>query len=95
MKKLYSQNNITRRFQLEFEFSNLTQDNLSISDFYFTFMNLWTEYIDIIYASLSPEDLAIVQILHETSRRDQFLMKLRFDFDATCFSLMNHDLVSS
>ncbi|XP_014496993.1 uncharacterized protein LOC106758580 [Vigna radiata var. radiata] len=34
LKKIYSQNNAARRFQLEHNIANFKQDSLSISDFY-------------------------------------------------------------
>jgi len=45
LKKIYSQQNTTRRFQLKHELSTLQQDSLSISDFYSRFTNLWIEYV--------------------------------------------------
>lgn len=68
LKKLYSQNNNARRFQLEHELATLQQDSLSISDFYSCFMNLWAEYTDIVYATLPPEGLLSVQAVHETTQ---------------------------
>ena len=58
-------------------------------------MNLWAEYTDIIYATLSPEGLSSVQNVHETTKRDQFLMKLRSEFEGTRSNLMNRDPVPS
>ncbi|XP_071718412.1 uncharacterized protein [Rutidosis leptorrhynchoides] len=75
LKKLHSQNNTARRFQLEHEIDIIQQDSLSISDFYSCFMNLWAEYTDIVYSTLSPEGLISVQAIHKTTKRDQFLMK--------------------
>ena len=86
LKKIYSQQNTARRFQLEHELSTLQQDSLSISDFYSRFINLWTEYIDIVYAGLPSEGLSSV---HETTQHDQFLMKLRPEFEGTRSNLMN------
>ncbi|CAB4267454.1 unnamed protein product [Prunus armeniaca] len=40
LKKIYSQRNITRRFQLEHELAALQHDSFSISDFYSRFTNL-------------------------------------------------------
>ncbi|XP_071728389.1 uncharacterized protein [Rutidosis leptorrhynchoides] len=95
LKKLHSQNNTARRFQLEHEIAIIQQDSLSISDFYSCFMNLWAEYTDIVYSTLPPEGLISVQAVHETTNRDQFLMKLRFDFETTRSNLMNRDPVPS
>ncbi|KAF8395110.1 hypothetical protein HHK36_019051 [Tetracentron sinense] len=83
LKKLYSQHNTARWFQLEYDLANLQQDNLSISDFYTSFMNLWVEYTDIVYATLPPEGRSSVQSVHETTKRDQFLKKLRSEFEGT------------
>ena len=66
---------------------------MSIQEFYSSFENLWTEYTDIVYASVSPEVLITVQNVHETSKRDQFLMKLRGEYEAIRSNLMNRDLV--
>jgi len=81
LKKIYNQNNTTRRFQLEHEIAIFHHDSLSISDFYSHFMNLGVEYTDIVYKDLSTEGKIAVQNVHETTKRDQFLMKLRFDFE--------------
>ncbi|KAL3514207.1 hypothetical protein ACH5RR_026924 [Cinchona calisaya] len=95
LKKLYSQHNTARRFQLEHELATIQQGSLSISDFYSSFMNLWAEYTDIVYANLPPEGLSSVQLVHETTKKDQFLMKLRSEFESTRSSLMNREPVPS
>lgn len=56
LKKLYSQNNTARRFQLEHELASLQQDSLSIFDFYSCFH----ESLDWIYR---------YRLCHFTSRR--------------------------
>ena len=58
-------------------------------------MNLWAEYTKIIYATLPPEGLNSVQFVHETTKRDQFLMKLRSEFESTRSNLMNREFVPS
>ena len=70
LKKLYSHHNNARRFQLEHELASLQQGSLSIFYFYSSFMNLWAEYIDIIYATLPSEGLSFIQSVHETTKRD-------------------------
>jgi hypothetical protein len=55
LKKVYSQNNAARRFQLEHEIAIFQQESLSISEFYSHFMNLWSEYTNIVYQGLSTE----------------------------------------
>ncbi|WVZ17516.1 hypothetical protein V8G54_010498 [Vigna mungo] len=95
LQKIYSQNNAARRFQLEHNIANFKQDSLSISDFYSQFMNLWAEYTDIVYANLPSEGLNFVQTIHDITKRDQFLMKLRSDFEGIRSNLMHRDLVPS
>ncbi|KAL3531298.1 hypothetical protein ACH5RR_010620 [Cinchona calisaya] len=58
-------------------------------------MNLWAEYTDIVYANLPPEGLSSVQLVHETTKKDQFLMKLRSEFESTRSSLMSREPVPS
>ncbi|CAL8168003.1 unnamed protein product [Prunus armeniaca] len=95
LKKIYSQQNTARWFQLEHELAAFQQDSLSISDFYSRFTNLWAEYTDIVYADLPSEGLSSVQSIHETTQRDQFLMKLRPEFEGTRSNLMNRESVPS
>ena len=52
-------------------------------------MNRWAEYTDIVYEDLSNEGQIAVQQVHETTKRDQFLMKLRSDFEGIRSNLMN------
>lgn len=58
-------------------------------------MNLWAKYTDIVKATLPPEGLSSVKSTHETTKRDQFLMKLRSEFEGTQSNLMNRELVPS
>jgi hypothetical protein len=66
---------------------------MSIQEFYSSFVNLWAEYTDIVYASVPPEGLIAIQRVHETNKRDQFLMKLRGEFEAIKSNLMNREPV--
>jgi len=75
--------------------STLQHDSLSISDFYSRFINLWIEYTNIVYAGLPSEGLSSVQSVHETTQRDQFLMKLRPEFEGTKSNMMNREFVPS
>nr|GMC49703.1 Retrovirus-related Pol polyprotein from transposon TNT 1-94 [Ipomoea batatas] len=95
LKKVYIQNNSARRFQLELELGQLSQGSMSIQEFYSSFETLWVEYTDIVYANVPPEGLSAVQSVHETSKRDQFLMKLRGEFETIRSNLMNRELVPS
>jgi len=58
-------------------------------------MNLWAEYTGIVYKDLSVEGQTAVQIVHETTKRDQFLMKLRSDFEGIQTNLMNRAVFPS
>jgi hypothetical protein len=89
LKKVYYQDNNARRFQLENDISNYSQSNLSIQEYYSGFQNLWAEYTDIIYAQIPAESLSVIQKVHEQSKCDQFLMKLRSEFEITRSNLMN------
>ena len=89
LKKVYNQDNTARRFQLEYDIANYSQGNLSIQDYFSKFQSLWAEFIDIVYAKVPTESLSDVQEVHEQSKRDQFLMKLRSEFEAICSNMMN------
>ncbi|KAJ0014387.1 hypothetical protein Pint_21634 [Pistacia integerrima] len=67
LKKVYNQDNIARRSQLEYEISSYTQE----------------------------DSLSVVQEIHAQSKRDQFLMKLRPEFEAIRSNLMNRNPVPS
>ncbi|XP_010266766.1 PREDICTED: uncharacterized protein LOC104604200 [Nelumbo nucifera] len=89
LKKVYNQTNSARRFQLECEIVDYTQGSLSIQDYYSRFQNLWVEFSDIVCAAVSKVSLADVLVVYEISKRDQFLMKLRSDFENAHSNLMN------
>ncbi|XP_042954576.1 uncharacterized protein LOC122290986 [Carya illinoinensis] len=89
LKKVYNQDHTARRSQLEYEIASYTQGNLSIQDYFSGFNNLWGEFTDIIYAKVPEEYLSVVQEVHAQSKRDQFLMKLRPEFEVTHSNLMN------
>jgi len=95
LKTNYSQNNSAREFQLEHEISVYRHESLSISELYFHFMNLWAEYTGIVYKDLSVERQTVVQTFNESTKRDQFLMKLRFDFEGIQTNVMNKAIVPS
>ncbi|KAH1215196.1 hypothetical protein GmHk_13G036395 [Glycine max] len=95
LKKIYNQNNTARMFQLEHEIVIFQHDSLSISKSYSHFMNLWVEYTDIIYKDLSTEGQTVVQNVHDTTKRNQFLMKLRYDFEGIQTNLMNQAIIPS
>jgi hypothetical protein len=89
--KVYHQDNTACRFRLEYEIANYTQGNLSIQEYFSGFQNLWGEFSDMVYAKVPTASLSDVQAVHEQSKRDQFLMKLHPEFEATRSKLMNWD----
>ncbi|XP_006365545.1 uncharacterized protein [Solanum tuberosum] len=91
LQKVYNQDNSARRFQLEYEIANYSQGGLSVQDYFSGFQNLWAEFTDIVYAKIPTESLSVIQAVHEQSKRDQFLMKLRSDFESVRSNLMNRD----
>ncbi|XP_038678926.1 uncharacterized protein LOC119980334 [Tripterygium wilfordii] len=91
LKKVYHQDNSARRFQLEYEIACYSHGNLSIQDFFSGFQNLWAEFTDIVYATVPAASLSDVQKVHEQSKRAQFLMKLRSEYEAIRSNLMNRD----
>ncbi|KAG6629834.1 hypothetical protein CIPAW_14G112700 [Carya illinoinensis] len=95
LRKVYNQDNTARRFQLEYEIASYTQGDLSIQDYFSGFNTLWGEFTDMIYAKVPEASLSVVQAVHEQSKRDQFLMKLRPEFEVTRSNLMNRDPVPS
>jgi hypothetical protein len=53
------------------------------------------DYYDIIYANVPAATLFVVQAVHETSKRDQLLMKLLFYFETTRSNMMNRHPIPS
>ncbi|KAL6341371.1 hypothetical protein AAG906_032489 [Vitis piasezkii] len=86
---IYNQDKSARRFQLEYEMTNFTQRSLSIEEYFSDFQTIWTDYSDIVYANVPAAALSGVQTVHATSKRDQFLMKLRPDFEIAQSNMMN------
>ncbi|XP_031278050.1 uncharacterized protein LOC116136498 [Pistacia vera] len=89
LNTVYNQDNFARRFQLEYEMANFTQGSLSIEEYFSGFQTLWADYSDIVYANVPVAALSAVQAVHATSKRDQFLMKLRRDLEIARSNLMN------
>ena len=66
-----------------------------LRNFFFGFQTLWADYCDIVYANVPTAALSVVREVHATSKRDQFLMKLRPGFEIARSNLMNRHLVPS
>ncbi|KAF2297233.1 hypothetical protein GH714_019736 [Hevea brasiliensis] len=60
-------------------------------EYFSGFQNLWAEFTNIVYAKVPAESLSVIQAIHEQSKRDQFLMKLRSDFETIRSNLMSRD----
>ena len=95
LNTVYNQDNSAKRFHLEYEMANFTQGSLSIEKYFSGFQTLWADYCDIVYANVPTEALSTVREVHATSKRDQFLMKLRPNFEIVRSNLMNRHPVPS
>lgn len=69
----------------------ITLKEVSLFKIIFRIQNLWPEFTDIIYAKLPVESVSVIQAVYEQSKRDQFLMKLRSEFESVCSNLMNRN----
>ncbi|RVW31828.1 Retrovirus-related Pol polyprotein from transposon RE1 [Vitis vinifera] len=67
----------------------------SIYDYYSAFLTLWHEYADLVTADVPIVALSTIQTIHATTRRDQFLMKLRPEYESVHSSLLNRSPVPS
>ncbi|KAG6489099.1 hypothetical protein ZIOFF_050357 [Zingiber officinale] len=86
LKRIYYQDNTARRFQLELKINNFSQGDLSIEKYYSDFL-----IYGIIYSKVPKAALASIQAVHEDSRCDKFLMKLRLDFEVARVGLLNRN----
>lgn len=89
LKKTYQQDNASRKYNLGLEIAEFTQGTKTVQEYYSEFMNIWIEYNNITYASVPAEALKAVQDLQEKNMRDQFLMRLRPEFETVRGNLMN------
>lgn len=89
LKKVYSQPKFSRIFQLECEIANYTQGSLSIQDYFYEFQNLWSEFSNIVCATIPKESLINVLAVHKARKCDQFLMKLRSNLKNVHSNLIN------
>lgn len=89
LKKLYHREDDSRKYNLSLEISEYTQGTKSVQEYFSGFTNLWLEYNSIVYAKVPPEALGGIRELQENNMRDQFLMKLRPEFETVRGNLMN------
>ena len=95
LNTVYNQDNSTKRFNLEYEMANFTQGSLSFEEYFSGFQTLWADYCDIVYAIVPTAALSTVREVHAINKQDQFLMKLRPNFEIACSNLMNRHPVPS
>ena len=95
LKKVHHQDNDARRFQLEHVIAMFQHGSLFIQDYYSTFLTLWHEYVDLVTTDVPIAALSTIQTIHVTTRRDQFLMKLRSEYEFVRSSLLNRSPVPS
>ncbi|GAV82774.1 UBN2_3 domain-containing protein [Cephalotus follicularis] len=93
LKEVYFQDNEAHHFQLENEIADSHQGERSVQEYYSEFTALWQEYNTLIYAGQSDESVKVIQRIHETSQKHQFLMKLRREFEYVKSSLLNRSPV--
>ena len=89
LQQVYHQDNSARQFHLECAIVEYAQGTLSIQDYYSGFRTLWSEYDSIKYAGVAANVLIVIRDLQASSQRDQFLMKLRNEYESVRSSLMN------
>nr|CAN63642.1 hypothetical protein VITISV_038695 [Vitis vinifera] len=75
--------------KLEHAIAMFQHGSLSIQDYYLAFLTLWHEYADLVTTDVPIDALSTIQTIHATTRRDQFLMKLRPEYESVCSSLLN------
>jgi hypothetical protein len=95
LRRIYYQDNSARKFQLKLDIGNYCQGNLSIEQFYSGFINLWNDYTGLVHSQVPQAALAALQVVHSESQRDQFLMKLRPEFENARAGLINRTPVPS
>jgi hypothetical protein len=95
LKKVYLQDNAARRFQLEHAIAMFQHGSLSIQDYYSAFLTLWHEYAALVTADVPVAALSTIQTLHATTQSDQFLMKLRLEYEFVRSALLNRSPVPS
>lgn len=60
MKRIYNRDNSGKYFQLEYELAEYSQGDKSIREYYFGFMNLWTELTNMTGANVPDDSLVAI-----------------------------------
>ena len=88
LQKIYKQSNEAQIYQIEQEISILSQNSLSIQDFYLAMTKFWNE-MDMINNDILKEALETVVRLRQQRRTCQFFMKLCSEFEHVRASILN------
>ncbi|KAF2323143.1 hypothetical protein GH714_033620 [Hevea brasiliensis] len=88
-KKLYSQPNHARLFEIEYEIAGINQDDRDVRTFHSELLGLWTE-LDMVSMSLVDKS-AYADLKKERDRNRvlQFLVKLRPEFENIRATIVN------
>ncbi|XP_043725563.1 uncharacterized protein LOC122672131 [Telopea speciosissima] len=89
LARVYQKSNEARRFHLEQAIAVFAQGGKTIQEYYSDFMTMWMEYSSIVYSGVSSVSLSSIQAIHDVSKHNQFLMKVRLEFESIRTSLLN------
>lgn len=78
---IYSQDNKASQYQLELDLSEYCQGTKSVQEYYSRFVSHSAEYDEIVYIDLSDAEVSTLQKFQKKKQRDQFLMKLRKEYE--------------
>jgi hypothetical protein len=95
LRRVYYQESSARKYHPELEIAKFNQGNLTIQQFYTEFINLWSEFSGIVSSTVPQTAIAAFRDVHASSQRDQFLMKLRPEFENVRAGLLNRSPVLS
>ncbi|CAL1362537.1 unnamed protein product [Linum trigynum] len=89
LKATYSTVNVARQFELQTALARLEQGDLSITEYFNSAQELWTEH-DIIQATIRPQAVTTDALAErQQTRLFQFLMRLRPEYEAVRTTLLN------
>ncbi|KAH0682855.1 hypothetical protein KY290_021456 [Solanum tuberosum] len=94
LKKVYSQCNHTRDFELEHTLSEYKHGDKDIQSYYSGLMAIWSEQDQSFGGNLSSTSFKEVMLERKKTRVVQFLMKLRPDFEPIRANIINRENLS-
>lgn len=92
---IYSQDNEASSYQLELDLSEYCQGTKSVQEYYSGFVSLWAEYDEIVYNDLSDAEASTLQKFQKKKQWDQFLMKLRKEYETIRSNLTSRESTPS